>query len=216
MPNISKAQSEALSEIGDFGENKNLYGPVKLSITAKVLAQYGAEFKLKVAENLNNRRNIGQGTLADTITPKIIEEATETVLQVYVNDYYDFVNLGVKGVKSSKNAPRSPYQFKNYGVPETMRQSLKTYIQSGRAKVSNVRRDKAYGIGLESKGKSLIDTQVDTLGYLIKRFGIKGSMYFTDAFNEVFKDFSVVMAKAVGTDIVFTLKNIKLNGNNTR
>ena len=69
-----------------------------------------------------------------------------------------------------------------------MKKSLKDYIQSGKAKINVVRKDKALGIGLEKKGvrmsarKSLIDTQVATMGFLIKKFGIKSTNYFHRCF----------------------------------
>lgn len=212
MPNIAKAQAEVLGSgfLDSLGNGKEFDSKVRLTVTEKILAQYGEEFKLKVAELLNARENTGSGNLEDSITPEIITTTTETILRVRLNNYYDYINQGVKGVKSSRNAPNSPYQFKTFGMSKEGRQSLRTYIQSGRAKVQSVRSDKAFGIGLEKKGKSLIDTQVETLTYLIKAYGIKGSKYFTDAFNQVFKDFEPVMAEAVGADIILSIKKIRL------
>jgi hypothetical protein len=37
---------------------------------------------------------------------------------------------------------------------------------------------------------------------MIKRFGIKARYYFDDAFDEVFKDFEMVMLESVGNDII--------------
>jgi hypothetical protein len=93
------------------------------------------------------------------------------------------------------------------------RASLKRYILSGKAKVASVQNDKALGIGGEKKGvafsnKTLIDKQVDTLAYLIKRFGIKKTNYFTDAFNKTFQTFEVDMVEAAGRDIVITFNRL--------
>jgi hypothetical protein len=135
-------------------------------------------------------------------------------------DYYDYPNEGVKGVDSSSNAPKSPYQYKNYGMPASGRASLKKYIQSGKAKITSVMNDKALGKGGErigvsfSKKGSLIDRQVETLSYLIKKFGIKTTNYFTDAFNKTFENFEVKMAEAVESDIVITFERINLNKSN--
>ena len=58
------------------------------------------------------------------------------VLKIRLLDYYDYVNKGVKGVKSSRNAPSSPYQYKNLGMSQDGRASLRKYIESGRAKIN--------------------------------------------------------------------------------
>jgi hypothetical protein len=210
MPSISKAQAAALADLGNVGSNRSDFGAVRLSVTENVLAQYGAEFKMKVVELLNQKKNIGQGALADSITPEIVNSATETILRIKLLDYYDFINQGVKGVKSSANAPNSPYKFKNYGMSAEGRASLRQYIMSGKAKVASVKKDVAYGTGLESKGKRLSeeDTQLNTLIYMIKRFGIKGTKYFTEAFEQTFGDFETVMSEAVGADIILNLKQI--------
>lgn len=210
MPSIAKAQ--AAVKLDDIGENRNLYTTVKLSVLEKIFVQYGAEFALKVREYLEQKNNIGSGSLADSTDPEVTVAGSVATLIIRLNDYYDFVNKGVKGVKSSKNAPGSPYSFKNYGVPDTMKDSLRKYINSGKAKVRTVRKDKAYGIGGERKGKRFTEeeTQVNTLGYLIKRFGIKKSGYFDKAFKEVFAGYEEVIAEAIGADIVLSFKGIKL------
>ena len=91
------------------------------------------------------------------------------------------------------------------------RESIRQYIQSGRAKIATVTKtkDKALGIGLEKKKLSLIDAQTNQLVYLIKRFGIKKTNYFTDALNATFgKDFELKMSEAFGKQIVFTLEKL--------
>lgn len=216
MPDINKAQQEALSSglLDRVGAGRDSFPPVSLEITAKVLAQYGAEFALEVAEKIRQRQVVGSGALADSAVPQIVQRPGSTVLQLKILDYFDYPNEGVKGVKSSKNAPGSPYQYKNFGMSPEGRKSIMKYISEGKAKVSNVRNDKALGIGLERKGagfkpkKSLIERQTDSLIYMIKAFGIKKTNYFNDAFKEVFKDFEIVMSEAVGRDIIFQLEKI--------
>jgi hypothetical protein len=112
----------------------------------------------------------------------------------------------VKGVRSSKNAPNSPYQFKNYGMSADGRKSIRDYIESGRAKIRSVKQDKALGIGTERKSKSLIDVQTDTLIYLIKKYGIKATNYFTKTIEQSQKDIQVLMAEAIGKDFVLKFK----------
>jgi hypothetical protein len=212
MPSISKAQQEAIGQLGSIGENKSLYSTVTLTIVEKIMAQYGAEFKQRIIDNLNGSQQNASGQLETSITPEVVSDASDTVLRLRLLDYFDFINKGVKGFRSSKNAPNSPYSFKNAGIPDSMRASLRAYIESGKAKISNVKTDKAYGIGYERKGKRLSETEVkvNTLGYLIKAFGIKGSEYFTKAFEQTFKDFETVLTEAVGRDIVLTLSGINL------
>jgi hypothetical protein len=202
--NIGKAQAEALSQLGSFGEDRP--GPVPLTVLQKILVQYGSDFAIELAESMKQKEVFGSGKLADSIIPEVNEEGN--TLTIRMLNYYDFPNKGVKGVKSSANAPTSPYQYKTFGMNRDGRKSISDYVLSGRAKIRNVRNDKAVGIGLERKGVSALDSKINTLIYLIKAYGIKTTNYFDDAFNKVFKDFAVTAADAVGRDIVITIQRL--------
>ena len=213
---ISKAQKAALDSGFDFG-GENL---MEFNAVNSILEQYGAELLKNINKFGNNKGVVGSGELLSNLIPEIVEQDGVTTFTLRMLDYYDYPNQGVKGVDSSKNAPTSDYQYKNYGMSESGRASLKKYIQSGKAKITSVMNDKALGKGGEKIGvsfaskKTLIDRQVDTLAYLIKRFGIKTTNYFTDAFNKTFENFEISVAEAVGTDILITFERINLNKSN--
>lgn len=214
--NIRKAQNEALASGFDFGGD-NI---TEFSVVNGVFEQYAEEFLKNISYFANNKKVVSSGDLLKNIVPEIVEGNGSIIFRLKMIDYYDFPNEGVKGVGSTRNAPKSPYKYRNYGVPQSMKDSLKKYIQSGKAKITSVMNDKALGKGGERKGlrfagkKTLIDTQVATLGYLIKRFGIKTTNYFTDAFNKTFEDFEVKMFEAVESGIIITFENIKLRDGN--
>ena len=209
MPNIQQVQAENLNNLEGFATFSREFDnkPVQLNITAKVLAQFGAEFNLKLKELIKQRKIDASGYLSDVSNPEIIQEGASATMQIRLADYYDYVNKGVKGKNpDSRNAPNSPYFFKTYGVGKEMRENLTKYIQNNRSKIRTVTRDKAVGIGLERKGvQSPLERQVNTMGYMIKSYGIKARHYFDDAFDEVFKDFNVVMTEAIGNDIIISL-----------
>jgi len=208
MPiSFSKARDRAISKIGTSRDEFQSF------VASNVLEQYGVEFK-KVLEDLMKQRQISaSGELADSINPLVDNEGKR--LTITMLDYYDFVNEGVRGIKSSKNAPTSPYTYRN--PPKTnsngqFQKSLKQYILSGKAKVRNTEGDAARGVGLERKGikfakkKSLIDSQVDTLIYNIKKYGIKKTDYFTDAFEKVFANWEQDMSEAFSEDVALSLQ----------
>jgi hypothetical protein len=204
--NIGRAQADALAEDPNFGGEERSNVPVKLTVLEKILVQYGSEFALELTEIMKQKGVFSSGKLADSIIPTINDEGN--TLTIRMLDYYDFPNKGVKGVLSVKNARNSPYQYKNFGMSKDGRASIKEYIQSGKAKITSVKNDVALGIGLERKGVSALESDVNTLIYLIKAYGIKTTNYFDDAFNKVFKDFAVTAADAVGRDIVITIQRL--------
>lgn len=210
--NINKAQQDFLREGGDFGGTDIM----EFGVVASLLEQYGAELLTNISDFANAKNVVGSGDLLRDISTENESANGVEIFRLRMLDYYDYPNEGVKGVNSSRNAPNSPYQYKNYGMPESGRASLKRYILSGKAKVTSVKNDKALGIGGERKGasfsskQSLIDRQVDTLAYLIKRYGIKATNYFTDAFNKTFRDFEVKMVEAVERDVIITFNRINL------
>jgi hypothetical protein len=207
--NINRAQADFLSSGGDFGGSDI----VEFGVVASLLEQYGAELLTNISYFANNKGVVGSGDLLDSMVPELTEENGVDIFRLRMFDYYDYPNEGVKGVNSSSNAPGSPYQYRNYGMSSEGRASLKRYILSGKAKITSVKNDKALGkggekIGVAFNNKTLIDKQVDTLAYLIKRFGIKKTNYFTDAFNKTFKTFEVDMVEAAGRDIVITFNRL--------
>lgn len=210
MPSsISAVQRDRLSVLDNIGEDKSVFVE-----SVGLLAKYGDKF-LKALDKYANARNVvDTGKLLSNAKFRVAEDGMS--MDILVPDYFDFPNEGVRGVRSSKNAPNSPYQFKSYGMNQEGRASIASYIQRGRAKIDIAKHDKAFGIGRESKHKPLLETQTDQLIYLIKRYGIKATHYFTDALNDAFSDFDVKMTEAIGRDIVFTLEKITLNGNNNK
>jgi hypothetical protein len=207
--NINKAQADFLRSGGDFGGSDI----AEFGVVATLLEQYGAELLENISYFGNNKGVVGSGDLLRDMIPETSVENGVDVFRLRMLDYYDYPNEGVKGVASSSNAPGSPYQYRNYGMSSEGRASLKRYILSGKAKIQSVKNDKALGkggekIGVAFSNKTLIDKQVDTLAYLIKRFGIKKTNYFTDAFNKTFKTFEVDMVEAAGRDIVITFNRL--------
>lgn len=116
-------------------------------------------------------------------------------IELFMMEYADYVNKGVKGWGSSANAPASPYQYKSKGMSADGRKSIMASIQRGTMKLTNVNQN--YKIGLEKKykqggpKKSILEKQADKIAYLIKRFGIKRTGFIDEAVFENFKDFDV-------------------------
>jgi len=192
----------SVQKILDIGEGKD-----EFTFANSIFAEYGNKFLLNLAKSANDKKVVASGNLLNQTKFEI----DGNVMRIILPDYYDYPNEGVRGVKSSKNAPTSPYKYKTYRMSDEGRESIRQYIQSGRAKIATVTKtkDKALGIGLEKKKLSLIDAQTNQLVYLIKRFGIKKTNYFTDALNATFgKDFELKMSEAFGKQIVFTLEKL--------
>lgn len=209
MPsNISAAQRADLSGGNMASGLLDAGNDFEFTGIGKVMADYGQKFLQNLGKIMNERGVVASGNVLSKSKFEVMNDGT--VMNLLVPDYYDYPNEGVKGVKSSSNAPNSPYQYKSFGMSAEGRASIKTYIESGKAKIRTVQksRDKALGIGREKKQLSLVDQQVNTLVYLIKRQGIKATHYFTDAVNMTFigTDFELKMSEAIGDDIVFVLE----------
>ena len=208
MPkSISQVQQSAIDDgfLNTKGDGEG--GDEKLGMVPEMLKQYGEDFLKALGVNANKKKVVASGKL---LSESHMQLVGDNVLQIIVPDYFDFPNEGVQGVKSSKNAPGSPYKFKNYGMNEEGRASIKKYIEDGHAKIDTVvkNHDKALGIGREKKHLSLIDTKTNQLIFMIKKYGIKKTNYFTDTVREVFADFELKMSEAIGRNIVFTLEKI--------
>jgi hypothetical protein len=173
----------------------------EFEILTEALDKVAVKFLTNLEANIKAAKFAGSGSLLTNMTYEVSPDGKS--VDIILNNYYDFVNQGVRGWGSSNNAPNSPYSYSKKAKSSSngeFRRSIKQYIESGRAKISNVRNDRALGIGTERK--SLIDANTDTLMYLIRRFGIKATNYFTKTVNESRDDIQLIIAEAVGKDII--------------
>ena len=188
----------------NFSEGSTDY--VEFTNATNAFEQFGIEFLLNLAESARKHKVVASGELLSKAKYRVGKDGKS--MQIMVPDYFDYPNEGVKGVKSSRNAPNSPYQYKSYGMNADGRKSIKKYIAQGHAKIENVRTDKTKGVGLEKKRLSVADQKANQLIYWIKRQGIKATHYFDEAVKETFKDFEFKMSEAIGKDIIFTIEKI--------
>ena len=202
---IGKSQIDALIK-GKLGKTDfSIEDTANLDLNNPTLAlffEYAKIFQEEVREQIKNKNITSSGKLADNID--VVANDKGTGIYISMIDYYDFVNKGVKGVNSSKNAPSSPYQYKTYAMPETARKGLKEYINSGKASIRVVNKKKTT-IGAEKKKASLIDLKVNQLVYNIKKYGIKTTSYLDNALNEVLPKLNEDMLNLIGRTIVIQI-----------
>ena len=200
MPiSFARAQSKLLNTnfLDLNADEKALY-----IVIEDTLEQYGSKFLITFNKYINQLDVKASGKLVSETKTLVRQNPKGTSLILSMPYYYDFPNEGVKGWRSSTNAPNSPYKFKTKGMDEEGRKSIKNYIQSGKATINNTGK---YQYGGEKSKKPLIDIQTDNLVYLIKKYGIKATHYFDLAFEETFKELAVDVSEMVGEEVKMSI-----------
>jgi hypothetical protein len=199
---IGKSQLDALIKNKLGKSDYSIEDTANIDLNNPTLAlffEYTEIFQKEIRQQIKDKNITSSGQLADNIDVVANEDGTGVFINMI--DYYDFVNKGVKGVNSSKNAPNSPYKYKTYGMPESARKGLKTYINSGKASIRVVNSKKTT-IAAEQKRESLIDTKVNQLVYNIKKYGIKTTGYLDNAMAIVLPKLSEDILNLIGRAIV--------------
>lgn len=169
----------------------------------RILFERGELFKDEWIKIINQKNIVASGDIERDLT-FYLEEGTDTATLFIEYPYYaKFVDRGVKGVKSSRNAPDSPFKFKNYGMSAEGRASLKKWLSSAKAKVSS-RDVKKYGaVRTEKKFKKISeeDSKLNTLIYNIKKYGIKKRNFITPVLDKTLQGFEQELADAIGKKV---------------
>jgi hypothetical protein len=114
-------------------------------------------------------------TLASDLAPKPIPNGIQIVT---TQNYWEFVDEGVKGVFNKGKAPNSRFSFKNLGVPPDMLNSFKQYIartgSKGLRKQTLIRKNK-------KKQADLITKEAMSMAVATKIGGIKPMNYVEPA-----------------------------------
>jgi len=135
-------------------------------------------------------------TLAADLAPKPIANGIQIVT---MQDYWDFVNQGVKGVFNKSKAPNSDYSFKNLGVSPDMLKSFKEYIartgSRGLKKQSLIRKNK-------KKQADIIEKEAMSMAVATKIGGIKPMNFVEPAVGQKrLKVLNRALSKEIGTKI---------------
>ena len=149
---ISNAQRTNLNDL-ELLEGEDITQFVEVTSALNRVAKMFLE---NLDKNIKAAKFAGSGSLLTNMTYEVSPDGKS--VNIILNNYYDFVNQGVRGWGSSNNAPNSPYSYSKKAKSSSngeFRRSIKQYIESGKAKIRNVRNDRALGIGTERK--SLID-----------------------------------------------------------
>jgi len=203
MPiSFEKAQQKLINTnfLDNNADEKSIY-----IILEESLNQYAELFLTNLAAEINAKKISASGNLLDKTRFEIVDNnGNGVIFKILMVDYYDYVNKGVRGVKSSTNAPQSPYQFKNFRMSDEGRRSLRTWMLSGKMKVRNVVKTKS--IGYERKNKKISrETDLENLIYNIKKYGIKKRGYFDEAIRKTFGDFTQSITEVVGKTVAISI-----------
>ena len=206
MPiNITQSQNINLDNgfVGSAGSFN--FAEVAKDINA-LLIQRGEMFKDEWINILNQKKVIASGDIED-LGLEVVENGESISLNISYAYYAKFVDEGVKGVRSSKNAPNSPYQFKNFGMSPAGRESIKKWLSSAKAKVSSKDVKKYGAVRTERKFKKIseMDERVNTTIYNIKKYGIKTRNFIDPVLTKTLVGFEKELGEAIGKTITINI-----------
>jgi hypothetical protein len=227
MANISQAQASLGSDFTVGGIDR----VAKLEFTEVEALMTSAALKfIKLAKKrLTQRGKIDTGNLSDLIVGDLTNKGgTYEITVGYLksnpaSEYYDFNDLGVKGIggfkgklpRGFKQPTNSPYSFKNLKLSKGFIDSIvrwylrhKQYIgnEDQRKNLSALQRKRKTLASIVPESEKIRGLAIATARN-IKRKGISRTGFITDNVDEAFgKDFQTKLSKALGQDFVLNIK----------
>jgi hypothetical protein len=210
MATIAQAQ-EAFLKAGGL-ETGGIDRPAMRQVDPmqEILSKYIVEFLNTASDNLNKTNSITTGNLENSLHFDITRTAGGYRIDFKALDYYKFVDKGVRGAGASRKNNTSPYKFKYITPSKSHVTAIEKWIIRNR--LTATARDLKGRTGRERKA---IDPTKGrrTLAYIIaksiKRDGLYETGFWSDAFDQTFKDFGAEMSKALGKTITVSLQQMK-------
>jgi hypothetical protein len=210
MASIAQAQ-EAFLKAGGL-ETGGIDRPAMRQVDPmqEILSKYIVEFLNTASDNLNKTNSITTGNLENSLDFDITRTAGGYRIDFKALDYYKFVDKGVRGAGTSRKNNTSPYSFKYITPSKSHVTAIEKWIIRNR--LTATARDLKGRTGRERKA---IDPAKGrrTLAYIIaksiKRDGLYETGFWSDAFDQTFKDFGAEMSKALGQTITVSLEQMK-------
>lgn len=169
--------------------------------TKKTFEEFGNFVIAKAKQNLKNDGKNSSGNLFDSLEFQFKQNQNSIEFDFYAEDYWKFVDKGVKGKTSSAKAPNSPYQFgSGTGKKGGLRSAIdKWVIRKG---LTNVR---------DKQGRFVNRKQmVSMISSAIYNRGLTATGFFSKPFDEAFNKLPDEILEAYGKDFdKFLIKEIE-------
>jgi len=166
------------------------------------LDKFGKYVKQQAKSNLTKRRKKDTGGLYDGINYLVEETKTGAKLTFSfgsADDYWQFVDKGVKGVSSSAKAPNSPFKFgTGTGRSGGLTSGIKGWVKRKRFQFT----DKKTGRFLSYESTSFLIIRS------IWNKGLATTNFFTKPFEQAFQRLPEDIYKAFGLEVDQQLKVI--------
>jgi hypothetical protein len=207
---IAQAQAAFLKDGGPVGGT--LRGqPNELSDIEKMMSDYITKFLNAASDNLNKNQSVTTGNLLDSLNFNIESTKAGYTINFTALDYYKFVDKGVRGAGASLKNNTSPYKFKFITPSKSHIAAIEKWLTKNNL-TATARDVNKYGrTGRERKATDPAEAK-QSLAYIIaksiKRNGLKATNFWTDAFDDTFKDFGVKMSEALGKTITVNLQQM--------
>lgn len=177
-----------------------------MAVTLGEILKKKAEYIVdSLKKNLEKHDSIASRKLFQSIRFDIKIFGSSYIFQIMMEDYWDYVDKGVKGSESSAKAPNSPYQYKDKiaKVSEIERwitqKGIKVEISKSKSDVLKKLKNKTVKKSFRqqsvlSKRKSMAFGMATN----IKKYGVKPTNFYSDVINAKFwTDFKSDIAKVL-------------------
>lgn len=209
---IKQRQAQFLGSNYDLqldDNNIGSYQVVKLNAVADALYYLAAKYVEFATDNLEKADRVASGALSSSIVALPMEVmGTVYSVSIKLDDYYKFVDKGVKGWADEKGG-NSPYQFKNYprgggGKKSKMITAIRKWLVTEGLQGAAVNPHKSI-YKREKKQASITDTSTQMaiiISRSIKKKGLKPSHFWSDAEKSVMQLAEAEFAAAIKVDII--------------
>ena len=202
---ISQAGAEAAASgfLETVGHNKNDFKPAKL--LSQVLLIAGSIVK-EAQVNLNKSNSNASGVLSDSLDiSDPTQEGSVFKCEIKMQYYGQFVNKGVKGVKSGIS--NAGYSFKNLYVSKDFITSLERSRSKAGAKITSTNTSKTISQNEKKNAKVSEVSSAWGAAVNIKKFGIKPTGFMDKAVDAIGAKVDKQLGIALKIDIENSLSN---------